>query len=372
MTTSATLGDGKISIADWVQAGRYAAGLDVVVAAGGPTSLASLLQPLTNTEAAAIPEAQPRIMRAPNGQFLRGQIGLLTIELEAQGNENAASFSLDFDPKQMSFADAAVSNEENSAALHIHKSQAANGRVGFALALPARQQLAAGTRALFTLRFIPNGGDGDVVTNISFSDQLLAREVVDAFAAPIPQVSYAGGTIAIRGRAAAHVSAASYVGADLAADSIASAFGTGLATITAGAVSLPLPNTLGGTAVKVKDALGVERNAPLFFVSPQQVNYQIPAGTADGIASVTITSGAGEVTGGLLSIGKVAPGLFTADASGQGWAAAEVVLVASDGSQTLRQVARFDAGQNKIVPVPIDLSVSATVLVIWHGRSATR
>ena len=111
---------------------------------------------------------------------------------------------------------------------------------------------------MLTLRFIPNGGDGDVVTNINFSDQLLAREIVDAFAAPISQVSYTGGTITIRGRAAANVSAASYVDAELAADSIASAFGTGLATMTVGAVSLPLPNTLGGTAVRVKDALGVD------------------------------------------------------------------------------------------------------------------
>ncbi len=110
----------------------------------------------------------------------------------------------------------------------------------------------------------------------------------------------------IRGRAAANVSAASYVGTELAADSIASAFGTGLATMTAGAVSLPLPNTLGGTAVKVKDAQGVERIAPLFFVAPNQINYQIPADTAEGIAAVTSTNGAGEVAVELTVEGKPA------------------------------------------------------------------
>src|SRR5262249_26064361 len=35
---SATLGNGAITIADWVQAGRYAAGLDPVVLAGGPAA----------------------------------------------------------------------------------------------------------------------------------------------------------------------------------------------------------------------------------------------------------------------------------------------------------------------------------------------
>jgi hypothetical protein len=33
-----TLGDGIITISDWVQAGRYASGLDPVVSVGGPTS----------------------------------------------------------------------------------------------------------------------------------------------------------------------------------------------------------------------------------------------------------------------------------------------------------------------------------------------
>ncbi len=241
----------------------------------------------------------------------------------------------------------------------------AAGNQNVTLALPAGPQLEAGTRTLLNLRFIPNGGDGDVVTNITFSDQLLTREIVDAFATPISQVSYTGSTITISGRAAANVSAASYVGAELAADSIASAFGTKLATMMTGAVSTPLPNTLGGTSVKVKDALGVERNAPLFFVSPNQINYQIPAGTADGIASVTITNGLGEMTAGLLNIGKVAPGLFAADASGKGWAAAEAVTVNGDGSQTLTQVARFDAGQNKFVAVPIDVTANAAVLVLY-------
>src|SRR5262249_43154071 len=39
----ATLGDGEISIADWVQAGRYAAGLDPIVPAGGPSGPPTLM-----------------------------------------------------------------------------------------------------------------------------------------------------------------------------------------------------------------------------------------------------------------------------------------------------------------------------------------
>jgi uncharacterized protein (TIGR03437 family) len=44
------------------------------------------------------------------------------------------------------------------------------------------------------------------------------------------------------------------------------------------AASTPLPTELAG--VRVRDALGVERLAPLFFVSPSQINYLMPAGAA--------------------------------------------------------------------------------------------
>jgi len=75
---------------------------------------------------------------------------------------------------------------------------------------------------------------------------------------------------------------------------------------------------LAGTTVKVRDSLGVERNAPLFFVSPGQVNYLIPPGSAVGTANITVTNGQGGTATGQSSIAAVAPGLFTANANGTG------------------------------------------------------
>ncbi|MBI1761407.1 MAG: hypothetical protein HYR56_08230, partial [Acidobacteria bacterium] len=83
-------------------------------------------------------------------------------------------------------------------------------------------------------------------------------------------------------RALATVSAANYRGDPLAAETIVAAFGTGMAVATQAAASVPLPFTLAGTNVRVSDRLSAERFAPLFFVSSQQVNYLIPAGTATG------------------------------------------------------------------------------------------
>ncbi|MBS1807706.1 MAG: hypothetical protein JST84_05905 [Acidobacteria bacterium] len=359
-----TKGDGRLTIGDWVQAGRYAVGLDSVIPAGGMNALLNSPLSLMSPSFAGV-DAQARTVRARDASFQRSQVGTLQIEFDAQGNENAIAFSLNFDPKVLSFVDAKVGDRANGASLQVSVSQAAGGRLGFAVILSPGQQLVAGNRVLLTLRFIPTGGDGAAQATVSFGDQVFAREIVDAFGSPVGQVNYTGSTITISGRAAANVSAASYVGADLAADSIASAFGTKLATMKAQAVSLPLPNTLGGTTVKIKDGQGGERIAPLFFVSPNQLNYQIPTGTAEGIATVTITNGVGEETLGLLNIGKVAPGIFSSDSSGTGWAAADVVYVKSDQSQALDRVARFDGGQNKFVPVPIDLSTDAVVLTLY-------
>jgi uncharacterized protein (TIGR03437 family) len=81
----------------------------------------------------------------------------------------------------------------------------------------------------------------------------------------------------------------------------------------------------------------------------------MPAGTVNGTASATLTSGDGTVSAGIVQIASVAPGLFAADASGSGLAAATALRVKADGSQQFEPVARFDAAQQKFVAEPIDL-----------------
>ncbi len=92
------------------------------------------------------------------------------------------------------------------------------------------------------------------------------------------------------------VQPAAAAGAAVAADSIASIYGSGLAGQTAQASSLPLPATLGGVTVRVKDAAGVERVASLMYVSPSQINFVVPAGTVVYSATVTVATGAASTT----------------------------------------------------------------------------
>src|SRR5262249_43848736 len=133
------------------------------------------------------------------------------------------------------------------------------------------------------------------------------------------------------------VSAASYCGYDVTAESIVAGFGSMLAPSTQAATSIPLPTTLAGVSMKIKDSAGVERLAPLFFVSPGQINYQVPTGAALGPAIVNGMNGGSDFISAI-NIVKVAPALFTANADGRGVPAAFALRIKSDGSQTVEPV----------------------------------
>lgn len=164
------------------------------------------------------------------------------------------------------------------------------------------------------------------------------------------------------------VSAASYKGDALAAEQIGVAFGSNLASTTLIANSLPLPTELGGTSVKVRDSQNVERLSPLFFVSPNQINFQIPAGMANGAATFTVVKNNVAMATGNVPISSVAPGLFSADASGRGLASAQALRVKANNAQSYEPVGRFDAQQGKFVPVPIDLGPATDqVFLILYG-----
>jgi uncharacterized protein (TIGR03437 family) len=174
----------------------------------------------------------------------------------------------------------------------------------------------------------------------------------------------------------ATVSAASYSGQTLAAESIVAAFGSGLATDVVTGNTLPLPTSLAGTTVSVHDSLGAERLAPLFFVSPLQINYLIPPGTATGEAIITVTSGDGALSIGNVTIAAIAPGLFTANANGQGVPAAVALRIKADGTQSYESIARFDQAQDRFVAAPLDLGPEGDQLFLllfgtgWRNRSS--
>jgi len=85
---------------------------------------------------------------------------------------------------------------------------------------------------------------------------------------------------------------------------IMSVYGTNFAAVTQAASSLPLPNSMQGVSATVN---GV--TAPLYYVSPTQVNLQIPYGTANGPATLSLTGSGGTATFPF-TVQANAPGIF--------------------------------------------------------------
>ncbi|MGH9838713.1 MAG: hypothetical protein ACREEM_08015, partial [Blastocatellia bacterium] len=145
-----------------------------------------------------------------------------------------------------------------------------------------------------------------------------------------------------------NASAASFRVESLAKDSIATAFGTNLSDST----------SPGSDRVSIRDQQGAQYDATVFAVTPNQINYRVPLQLAEGQAEVIIRkSSNGEVSRGLISIVRVSPGVFSANANGRGVPAAVVLRIKPDGSQSYEPVAEFDAAQNRFVSRPIDLGV---------------
>ena len=146
-----------------------------------------------------------------------------------------------------------------------------------------------------------------------------------------------------------------------APEAIASTFSEDLTSSVAVASSLPLPAELAGTSVRVIDARGAARQAGLFFVSPAQINFLVPPGTAEGVAEIQVRRNGERVTSGQLLVENIAPGVFSANGDGKGVAAAVAVIVQPDGSQQFQIV--FDAGQpqGSRQAVPIDVAGSGQV-----------
>ena len=148
-----------------------------------------------------------------------------------------------------------------------------------------------------------------------------------------------------------------------AGESIVSVYGINLAGGTASAATLPLPTSLDGNTVTVTDSAGVARQAPLYFVSPLQINFEIPAGTAAGTATVTIHNQNGTIQSTTIQIGGVSPGIF--ELNGAGLVAAWVLPVISGVQQALQPVYQVASGNVVALPVSLGPSTEAVYLEMY-------
>lgn len=151
------------------------------------------------------------------------------------------------------------------------------------------------------------------------------------------------------------VSAASQRPVALAPGALVSAWGTNFSAFPLASETGPVEE-LNGTVVKVKDGVCEERIAPVFFVSPTQVNFLIPEGSAAGLGTVSLFNADGGLAVASLSIEPVAPALFSANGTGAGPASVTVLRVPASGPPRYETPLEYNFGQGGYVGLPIDLS----------------
>jgi uncharacterized protein (TIGR03437 family) len=158
----------------------------------------------------------------------------------------------------------------------------------------------------------------------------------------------------------ATVSAASYT-APVALGSIVSIYGSNLAAAATQATGMPLPFILGGTSVTITYSNGAQAALRLLYAGPTQINAQIPQSAGLGLATLTVSTASGSQSGPVM-LTPVAPGLFSANGTGQGVAAAQFVaypfLAVANVFQCLGAAATC-------LTVPIDVSAGNSQLVLY-------
>ncbi len=92
-----------------------------------------------------------------------------------------------------------------------------------------------------------------------------------------------------------------------------SIFGANLAAGTVSANSAPLPKSLNGVSVSVN---GVA--APLFFVSPGQINIQVPFATSGSNATISVTNNGTKSNEIFVPVAASSPGIFSVSQDGTG------------------------------------------------------
>jgi hypothetical protein len=183
-----SLGDGRLTVTDWVQAGRYVAGLDPLTAAGGPDRAASAISMEADVLArnSTASNSFQRELRLVPREFENASVIRLSLELSAQGDENASAFSFGFDVAQLRFLSAELGTDSGTASLHLNTKQVSNGYLGVVLALPAGRVLAAGKRHLLTLSFVVANDAEAEFAAVRFLNNPVTREMADSRANPLP------------------------------------------------------------------------------------------------------------------------------------------------------------------------------------------
>lgn len=172
----------------------------------------------------------------------------------------------------------------------------------------------------------------------------------------------------VNGTAITVVDGASYGYSNFAPDSWAAIYNlNGIVTTTLVATQVPLPTSLAGVSVTVTDSAGLSQLASLLYVSPTQINFLLPTTMATGLATVTVNNSTGGAGSGVILVTNTAPGIFTANQSGLGVAAAYFLDNTPSGTQTRTNTAMLNSSTGTMVANPLTMVAADTYAVELYG-----
>jgi uncharacterized protein (TIGR03437 family) len=306
-----TLGDGRVGIADLVQALRYYSGFDPLTAAGGPTAPPS--PSVTGQPEVARPE-MAREVKIGTPTYATNTV-TVPFELVALGNENALAFTLAFDMNVLSNPEAVLGTDATTGLLITNASQVGSGRLGIGMALPPGQKFAAGVRQILRVTFTIAPTAFGQQTPIGFASSPVQLEIADDLGNLLDQRIFTGDQITLNypvpvitalNPGSAFAGDVSFtlgvIGSNFVSGSVVRWNGTNLMTtfqsptLLTAAVPGSLITTAGTASITVFNLApgGGLSNAVTFFI-----NNPVPGLTGLGFSTIAAGGGAGtlEVTG---------------------------------------------------------------------------
>jgi uncharacterized protein (TIGR03437 family) len=151
----------------------------------------------------------------------------------------------------------------------------------------------------------------------------------------------------------------------LAPGALASIFGDGLASTTASGM-VPLPTTIGNISVELYDSAGKTFQAPLLYVSPTQINFQVPDDASEGLAIINVIGNGRPKGAHSTYIQKFATSLFTLNGKGNGAPVSSALSVDASGKQTAIPTTSCNSDGN-CVGLPIPVGSAGQVYLSLYG-----
>lgn len=174
--------------------------------------------------------------------------------------------------------------------------------------------------------------DGDGIVQFSWTTGAAAAQQLTAVLEGAPQTAVTVTALTPPAFEARGVVNAASFAQELAPGSFATIFGSGLAGGAVAVAAPPYPTTLAGVQVLLNGA-----PAPLHFVSDGQINFLVPEATAEGAASVSVSTPIGVSATVQVPVVSTAPGIFFDPATNFG-----AILISGTRLTTAQRPARRD------------------------------